>query len=402
MKKIRAINPFLGSALAVIFFLSSCGQHVEEKQTEEVEFLETTEVSSSGIAANTIKLALLLDTSNSMDGLIEQAKSQLWKIVNELSMASKNGHKAELLISLYEYGNDDLDEKDGYIRQVLPFTNDLDTLSQELFALNTLGGEEYCGEVISQSINDLDWEEFSEGLQVIVIAGNEEFNQGETDYKKICEKAKASDIYVNTIYCGDEEQGRSELWSDGAMIGNGHYGTINMDEATVYIETPYDQKINALNVRLNETYIPYGSLGNSKYQNMETQDYNASSYGTANTTERTLVKSKKHMYKNDSWDLVDASEKKDFDINKIKDAQLPSNMQGMSEDEKITYINTMSEDRTRIQNEIAELGKKRSEYIDQKKKEMDGGTSLEDAIISAIKKQAKAKNFTFTEDIAAN
>ena len=32
-------------------------------------------------------LALLLDTSNSMDGLIDQAKSQLWKIVNELAAA---------------------------------------------------------------------------------------------------------------------------------------------------------------------------------------------------------------------------------------------------------------------------------------------------------------------------
>ena len=30
-----------------------------------------------------VQLALLLDTSNSMDGLIDQAKSQLWKIVNE-------------------------------------------------------------------------------------------------------------------------------------------------------------------------------------------------------------------------------------------------------------------------------------------------------------------------------
>ncbi|RPI65426.1 MAG: hypothetical protein EHM44_00590, partial [Ignavibacteriales bacterium] len=34
---------------------------------------------------NSIQLALLLDTSNSMDGLIDQAKSQLWKIVNELA-----------------------------------------------------------------------------------------------------------------------------------------------------------------------------------------------------------------------------------------------------------------------------------------------------------------------------
>ena len=34
-----------------------------------------------------IKVALLLDTSNSMDGLIDQAKAQLWQIVNELSYA---------------------------------------------------------------------------------------------------------------------------------------------------------------------------------------------------------------------------------------------------------------------------------------------------------------------------
>ena len=30
-----------------------------------------------------IQIALLLDTSNSMDGLIDQAKSQLWSVVNE-------------------------------------------------------------------------------------------------------------------------------------------------------------------------------------------------------------------------------------------------------------------------------------------------------------------------------
>ena len=34
-----------------------------------------------------IKVALLLDTSNSMDGLIDQAKAQLWEIVNEFSYA---------------------------------------------------------------------------------------------------------------------------------------------------------------------------------------------------------------------------------------------------------------------------------------------------------------------------
>ena len=34
-----------------------------------------------------VQIAILLDTSNSMDGLIEQAKGQLWKICNEFIKA---------------------------------------------------------------------------------------------------------------------------------------------------------------------------------------------------------------------------------------------------------------------------------------------------------------------------
>ncbi len=44
----------------------------------------------TGTTSNTIKIALLLDTSGSMSGLIEQAKSQLWTIVNELAFAKKD------------------------------------------------------------------------------------------------------------------------------------------------------------------------------------------------------------------------------------------------------------------------------------------------------------------------
>ena len=75
-----------------------------------------------------IKVALLLDTSNSMDGLIDQAKAQLWEIVNELSYAKCDNNKPNLQIALYEYGNDSLSEEKGYIRQVLAFSDDLDDM----------------------------------------------------------------------------------------------------------------------------------------------------------------------------------------------------------------------------------------------------------------------------------
>src|SRR4051812_15614294 len=37
-----------------------------------------------------VQIALLLDTSGSMDGLLAQAKTQLWKIVNEFALSKKN------------------------------------------------------------------------------------------------------------------------------------------------------------------------------------------------------------------------------------------------------------------------------------------------------------------------
>src|SRR5271157_1093574 len=92
-----------------------------------------------------IQLAILLDTSNSMDGLIGQAKSQLWKVVNELARAKRAGVHPQLEVGLFEYGNDGLSESDGYIRMVSNLTTDLDAISADLFALTTNGGSEYCG-----------------------------------------------------------------------------------------------------------------------------------------------------------------------------------------------------------------------------------------------------------------
>ena len=45
-----------------------------------------------------IQLALLLDTSNSMDGLIDQARTRLWTIVNEMGKAKVAGKPPQLTV----------------------------------------------------------------------------------------------------------------------------------------------------------------------------------------------------------------------------------------------------------------------------------------------------------------
>ena len=93
-------------------------------------------------------VALLLDTSGSMSGLINQAKAQLWNIVQEFAKAEKSGITPVFRVSVFEYGNNSLPAQEDYIRQVCGLTDDLDKVSEALFSLRTNGGSEYCGAVI--------------------------------------------------------------------------------------------------------------------------------------------------------------------------------------------------------------------------------------------------------------
>ncbi|MBI4567205.1 MAG: VWA domain-containing protein, partial [Planctomycetes bacterium] len=90
---------------------------------------KTTKAPTPVKRAPLIQVALLLDTSNSMDGLIAQAKTHLWRIVNEFARATREGARPELKVALYEYGNDGLKVETGYVRQVAALTDDLDKVS---------------------------------------------------------------------------------------------------------------------------------------------------------------------------------------------------------------------------------------------------------------------------------
>ena len=339
-----------------------------------------------------IKVALLLDTSNSMDGLIDQAKAQLWEIVNELSHAKCRNTRPNLQIALYEYGNDNLSERNGYIRKILNFTEDLDDVSKELFSLTTNGGSEYCGAVIKSSIKELDWGKNADDLKMIFIAGNEPFSQGKINYKDAVMEARENDIVVNTIFCGDYKHGISSEWQRGAQLAYGDYMAINHNQHTVHIASPYDDMILQLNIKLNETYVPYGSRGRMKIAVQEEQDANAVDYNKANAVSRTVTKGS-HLYKNSSWDLVDAEKEKDFSYDELKKEDLPEILKGKTKAEIKTYVAEKRQQRVEIQNKIKELNVKRQAFIDTKKGEHDN--ALESAMIKALRTQAEKKNYTW-------
>lgn len=340
---------------------------------------------------NKIQVALLLDTSNSMDGLIDQAKSRLWNIVNTLTTLKYNGQAPQIEIALYEYGNDGIRDE-NFIRQVTPLTQDLDLVSEKLFALKTNGGNEYCGAVIRDATMNLNWDRNDKSMKLIYIAGNEPFDKGKINYKEVISSAKAKGIYTNTIFCGDRNEGIQSLWQSGAITGNGKYFNINSDQKVRYIETPYDIRISECNSKLNDTYIYYGRKGSEYKSNQMIQDRNAGMLSASNAVERTVAKAQKNAYQNEHWDLVDKAEKDVNFIATIKESELPAELKGKSKEEVKKTVALKSSEREKIQKEIGELSKKRQDYIDREIKKRgntdsdDLGKAIEKSILELAKK----------------
>lgn len=341
-----------------------------------------------------IQMAILLDTSGSMEGLIEQAKTQLWKIVNDMALAKQKGISPQLEVGLYEYGKDSIPVSQGYLRQIVPLSTDLDLLSEELFKLKTNGGSEYCGTVIQSAVKDLKWSKNNDHLKVIVIAGNERFTQGSVDYKAACKEAITNGIVVNTIFCGNYQEGVNTWWKDGADRADGKYINIDHNKKVVHISAPQDKEINKLGAQLNTTYVAYGRRGKRKKMRQEAQDANAAGVSAPVQVQRSVAKAQK-QYTNVDWDLVDASKEGKVKAEEMEEELLPEEMKKMTKKERKEYIEKKTKEREKIQKKINELRKKRDKYIAEQRKKNAGEATLDDAIIQAIRSQAAKKNFKY-------
>ncbi len=345
-----------------------------------------------------VQLAILLDTSGSMEGLIEQAKTQLWKIVNEMATAKRERVSPRLEVALYEYGKSTIPESEGYLRNIVPLSVDLDRISEELFKLQTNGGSEYCGQVIQSAARELNWSKSNKELKVIFIAGNEPFTQGSVDYKIACKEAISRGIIVNTIHCGDYETGVRTFWKDGADLADGKYMNIDQNQKIAYVSAPQDKRIIELGKELNKTYVAYGVGGAAKKERQAMQDKNALAVSGEVMAQRAAAKSSA-QYSNVSWDLVDAEKEGKVKVEELKDEDLPEEMKKMTKEERKAYIEKMKKQRSEIQNEIQKLTKERDRYVAEKRKEMAAGDkTLDSAVITAIREQAEKKNFEFEKD----
>ncbi len=345
-------------------------------------------------APQAIDLAICLDTSGSMSGLLNSTKQKLWDIVNDLAMAEPT---PKLRVALLTFGNLGHEAENGWVSVDSDLTDDLDAISQKLFALSTNGGTEYVGRVL-QYAGQLDWHPSDSALKLIIVAGNESADQDrEAPFRKMCAELIARGVMVNSIYCGPVHDGVAPGWMEGAGLAEGQFASIDQDNGTKVVVTPFDSELATLSTALNKTYLPFGARGQAGLANQAAQDANAESLNSACSASRAVTKSQSLYFC--SWDLVDACNSGKVKLDEVGADELPVTMQTMTIIQRKTYVTQMSRRRTETQDQIKQLSSKRAAWIAQEmlRQATDDSNSLDNAIRSAIRGQAGAKGFTFKD-----
>jgi hypothetical protein len=338
-----------------------------------------------------VDLVIALDTSGSMSGLINAARQKLWDIVNEVGRAQPT---PRLRVALLTYGSGGTEE-DGYVIVQSDLTTDLDTINGRLFQLDTSGGTEYVGRAVYRATRELSWDKDRGTLRQIYVAGNESADQDRAvPTAQALGLAAQAGIFVNAIYCGSDGDGDASSWRTVSQLGEGLYASIDQDHGTVAIQTPYDGKLNELSARLNSTYLGYGPRGAAAQANQAAQDANAQKAHTSTGAARALAKVS-GVYRNDTWDLVDAR-KAGKKITEIPKAMRPAPLRELSDGELNAVIDQKDKERETIRQEVLALSAQRRTFLEaeMKKQGKSDNRSFDKAIKEAIRSQAAKKKIT--------
>jgi len=350
---------------------------------------------ADGSERRDVDLAICLDTSGSMDGLIDAARQKIWTIVNDLALAKPSPH---LHVALLTYGNDGHPAEVGWVRIDSPFTEDLDSISQQLFALTTNGGTEYVARVL-QTAAGLEWSRDPQALKLVVVAGNESAEQDQkVNFRDVCKQLIEKGIVVDSIYCGNPADDLAPAWREVAQRADGQFAAIDQQNGTVTIATPFDAELATLSAAINETYVWFGKAGAEACENQKAQDSNAAGANSSAAAGRAMTKAGcAYVARND---LVDAVKGGKVKLEEVKKEELPEKMKEMTLEQKQKLLDDAGAKRGEIAKKIQALAPKREAFVAEElqRQQKDDKQSFERAVRDAVRKQAEAKGFAFPKD----
>lgn len=341
-----------------------------------------------------IDLVIALDTSGSMGPLIESARLVLWDIANDLSLLEP---EPQVRLALLTYGTCNADYKTGWVQVETGFTEDLDLVSERLFAPTCDGGGEYVGRALRTALEGLSWTSSHDALKLIFIAGNEPADQDpDVSFRDMADLALREGVFVQAIFCGPEGHEDAASWKELAELAEGQFASIDLQAGTVAVETPFDARLAELSTAINETFVPLSEQGQDRLERLFQQDEELRKASPAAAARRAEVKAR---LDSSGWDLVGALAARELNVAELGAGELSESLRGMSPDERSDYVEEMRVRREDLRHRIADLAQKRRQYLSQQSAD-DGPIdfrSFAEVVRRTIRERAAEKGFEAPE-----
>jgi len=185
-----------------------------------------------------------------------------------------------------------------------------------------------------------------------------------TDYDDGYSLAKATraavekGIQVHAIRCG-EDPNTAEQWRKVANLGKGQFLTISQDGGMRDVRTPYDEELSRLHDEVSGTVVTYGLRGREAAAALKEAD----AAPVAVKAARAGFMARRRMAVGGDGDLVEGVASGRVDLNKVAAEDLPEGLRALAPAEKKAKIDKLAEDRKDKQVRIAELSRKRDDYL---------------------------------------
>jgi len=399
--KLIVLSIFAATAVTVTFFPSF--QHALAITNQTPVLVDPVDITAIANQRPKIEVVFVLDTTGSMSGLIDAAKEKIWSIANTMASAQT---APDIKMGLVAYR----DRGDAYITQTVPLSSDLDSIHATLMDFQADGGgdsPESVNQALDDAINKISWSQDQNSYKVVFLIGDAPPHldyQDDIQYPQTLALAKQKGIIINAIQCGQDSV-TAATWQQIASLGLGDYFQVDQSGNAVALATPFDKKLADLSAKLDDTRLYYGD---EKTKVKQGRKLAAAAKLKRESSEKSLARRATFNVSESGeinflgeGELVDAIILGNVELASIAEEELPKSMQAMSIEQQQVFIAEKNKHRQRYQQEIADLAKKRDNFLTQKVAESgEEKDSLDGKIYSSIKKQAKEKGLIYDEDSA--
>lgn len=329
-----------------------------------------------------IEVVFALDTTASMSGLIDGAKQKIWSLANKLASGEP---RPDIRIGLVGYR----DVGDAYVTRKVPMTDDLDEVYGELMSFSAQGGgdgPEHVNQALSDALYQMQWSDEPNTLRIVFLVGDapphDDYDDGMTALS-LAKEAHQKGIIINTVRCGGDTN-TERVWREIAQAASGEFTSIQQDGGMVHVDTPYDQRLQELNMALSGTVLGWGSDADKARSDRKMKARRSMSAPAA--AEAASYSAKSGAMNGE--DFLGALEAGDTSLEKVSEAELPYELQGKSKGEQRAILEANKAKRKKLQAEILELSKKRDGYLEDAEPAAGADDSFDNEVMRNIAEQA--------------